>query len=133
MTNDERASMLARVRELDAAATKGPWASYPESSGDTEYAWEPPGVAVDDSSEPICYVETGIWHERQTAANLDLIAEYRTLAPALRDECERLAALCHEQRITLEKVKSFGSHGEDWDGVSVSYFVDKALKLGDQS
>ena len=59
--------------------------------------------------------------------------ESADMVPALADEVERLAALCHEQRIALEKVKSFGSHSEDWDGVSVSYFVDEALKSGDQS
>lgn len=66
--------LIARVRELDAAATKGPWDS--EYDGD-RYGFLGYVIVVDT-----CYEEH--------ATDAALIAYYRTAAPLLADECERL-------------------------------------------
>lgn len=70
---DPIAEAIARVRELDAAATKGPWV---RGIGN-EYRLVRRGLAETVAAD--CGADNG-----------NLIAFYRTAAPALADECERL-------------------------------------------
>lgn len=69
---------IARVRELDGKATKGPWA--PD--------W---GRVRDDNCGTICqHPSEESAFGPKWEANKDLIAEYRTAAPKLAAEYERL-------------------------------------------
>lgn len=80
------AETIARVRELDAAATKGPWSSHPPVSPYKDGRWS----VCDDRTNTLARVNVGIrvpGVERQDAA---LIAYYRAAAPQLAVECERL-------------------------------------------
>lgn len=79
-------ALIARVRELDAAATKGPWSSHPPVSPYKDGRWS----VCDDRTNTLARVNVGIrvpGVERQDAA---LIAYYRTACPQLAVECERL-------------------------------------------
>lgn len=79
-------TIIARVRELDAAATKGPWMA-PHARVQAEqvgYVYRAEGMA----SQVARTMST-----TRGMSDAALIAEYRTAAPALADEVERLAAL----------------------------------------
>jgi hypothetical protein len=93
MTDDEKA-LVARVRELDQAATAGPWQSDGEVNG--WLAGEAPGVAVwydlrPGVHAPVCMCQPfgagqyGMAGTYRPIADAALIAEYRTLAPRLSD------------------------------------------------
>ena len=100
-------SILAEVRRLDAEATKGPW-FYNSYSGvfsepvSREYDVavealpdDAPAEAFDGLVEPCCAhvpVVGGDTATAQGARDAALIAAYRTAAPLLADECERLRA-----------------------------------------
>lgn len=73
---------IRRVRELSESATKGPW--YPSSGPWVGLAF---GV-LDDGNECVAACREPTPNaDRHNAA---LIAYYRTAAPLLADECERL-------------------------------------------
>lgn len=99
-------ALIAEVRRLDAEATKGPWypGHNPESREPLDYIAEcysygPPGKVhltcvpfgdkpIDDEALFTAITGNGPTSERNAA----LIAHYRTAAPLLADECERLQA-----------------------------------------
>jgi hypothetical protein len=105
MTSPDLPALIARVRELDAEATKGPW-FYNSYSGvfsepvSREYDVavealpdDAPAEAFDGLVEPCCAhvpVVGGDTATAQGARDAALIAEYRTAAPLLAAECERL-------------------------------------------
>lgn len=105
MTSPDLPALIARVRELDAEATKGPW-FYNNYSGvfsepvSREYDVavealpdDAPAEAFDGLVEPCCAhvpVIGGDTATAQGARDAALIAAYRTAAPLLADECERL-------------------------------------------
>lgn len=83
-------TIIARVRELDAAATKGPWMA-PHARVQAEqvgYVYRAEGMA----SQVARTMST-----TRGMSDAALIAEYRTAAPALADEVERLAALFQQE------------------------------------
>jgi len=100
-------ALIAEVRRLDAEATKGPW-FYNSYSGvfsepvSREYDAavealpdDAPAEAFDGLVEPCCAhvpVVGGDTATAQGARDAALIAEYRTAAPLLADECSRLQA-----------------------------------------
>ncbi len=79
-------SLIARVRELDGKATKAPWI---HNQGDTDealnYDWI--GDAPSGVHSKIILPRMAAYGGR---ADVQLIAEFRTLAPQLASECERL-------------------------------------------
>lgn len=84
MTTDVTAT-IRHVLALDAEATRGPWrvnAQYRGLGDDCGYIYR------EDSASQLARTTGGL-HGRSNAA---LIAYYRTAAPALADECERLRA-----------------------------------------
>ena len=100
-------ALIAEVRRLDAAATKGPWFYNSYSGVFSEPVSREYDVAVealpDDAPaeafgglvEPCCAhvpVVGGDTATAQGARDAALIAEYRTAAPLLADECSRLQA-----------------------------------------
>ena len=107
MTSPDLPALIARVRELDAEATKGPW-FYNSYSGvfsepvSREYDAavealpdDAPAEAFDGLVEPCCAhvpVVGGDTATAQGARDAALIAAYRTAAPLLAAECERLRA-----------------------------------------
>lgn len=75
---------IARVRELDAAATKGPW-EHGSAMCCPDMGW-----VVGPRGE-VCPTYEGTKRTHTLDANdAELIAYYRTAAPALADECARL-------------------------------------------
>ena len=76
--------LIARVRELDAKATPGPWDA--EGSG---------GIHMDGTRDYYTIETIEVRHLNQFArskngeANANLVAHYRTLAPKLADMLER--------------------------------------------
>lgn len=83
MTAPDLTTIIARVRELDAAATKGPWMA-PHARVQAEqvgYVYRAEGMA----SQVARTMST-----TRGMCDAALIAYYRTAAPALADECERL-------------------------------------------
>ena len=105
MTSPDLPALIARVRELDAEATKGPW-FYNSYSGvfsepvSREYDVavdalpdDAPAEAFDGLVEPCCAhvpVVGGDTATAQGARDAALIAAYRTAAPLLAAECSRL-------------------------------------------
>lgn len=94
--------IIARVRELDQKATKGPWRESKLSSirvvaelsdGTGRYPVAYTGEALGTGSGMLA---------PEACANNDLIAEYRTAAPALADECERLLEKVEKARRAIE-------------------------------
>ena len=83
MTKGERTAMLARVRELDAAATQGPWDITGRDCGDNIFG---------EGCRRRIANTYGDLDDPENKANAESITEYRTIAPALADEVERLAA-----------------------------------------
>ena len=91
-------ALLARVRELDASATKGPWE---RSVGHVQETVMPEG----DFPRRIanCYLTRG--HAQTEWKNADFIAESRTLLPLLADRLQ-------EAHRMLERAKYWAA-GED--------------------
>lgn len=75
--------LIARVRELDKAATKGPWVAPHAHVQQRQagYVYRAEGMA----SQVARTMST-----TRGMCDAALIAYYRTAAPALADECERL-------------------------------------------
>lgn len=94
MTNDIKAK-IARVRELDQAATPGPFRVKLERSTPD---WFMSGLtntqrdALPDRKADLICPDGGLLFQggRCSQDNAALFAEFRTLAPELADECERL-------------------------------------------
>lgn len=104
MTSPDLPALIAEVRRLDAEATKGPWypGHNPESREPLDYIAEaysygPPGKVhltcvpfgdkpIDDEALFTAITGNGPTSEQNAA----LIAHYRTAAPLLADECEKL-------------------------------------------
>jgi hypothetical protein len=99
---DDVKGMVARTRELDAAASPAPWRDGVFVDTEAARAGDERGVIVEATSTPhasgvpdlyahafhVCRGMTGPKRE----ANSLLIAEYRTLAPRLADAVEAQAA-----------------------------------------
>lgn len=89
------AETIARVRELDAAATKGPWHTEPycdnpddSCRNDSDVGCD--GIWADDRRDEIVTTDSAVYGPRWSDAQL--IVYYRTAAPLLAAECERLRA-----------------------------------------
>lgn len=89
---DPIAETIARVRELDEAATPGPWDSEYDGNG-YHITSTVGGVFVGDHYE---------WYREDAA----LISTYRTAAPLLAAECERLRRALED--IAGYEVPTFG-------------------------
>lgn len=86
---------IARVRELDAAATKGPW-EHGSAMCCPDMGW-----VVGPRGE-VCPTYEGTKRTHTLDANdAELIAYYRTAAPALATECERLRERVEEAEDAL--------------------------------
>lgn len=89
--------LITRLRELEAAATKGPWRVVPGDDVDT--------VCSDkhDICQPYEVAVRGHYSRAPGDANAALIAEARNALPLLLDEIEKLrAALKPFARLTVE-------------------------------
>lgn len=89
-------ALVERVRELDKAATKGPWFSV-------NVAGNP--VLCTGENYTDCAVLGGLndgdCDEQQAKRNGELAALYRTAAPVLADEVERLTALVKQLELSI--------------------------------
>jgi hypothetical protein len=97
--------LIAEVREHHRRATPGPWLHYKRDHPSPAWAV----TDVEDEEE-----------QRITAEgepnDIALIAHYRTAAPFLADEVERLSAVNEELRLTLlaEQGKPEGAVSDRW-------------------
>lgn len=82
MTTDEQ---IARVRELNAAATPGPWKVSRVTRAGEAYIDSPQGWVAEAVSAP---GQVAVEHDA-LEPNAAAIAEYRTLAPLLARKLER--------------------------------------------
>ncbi len=89
------AATIARVRELTAKASKGPW--YTDSPHAAEYLMVMDRDPDDSHALVIAHIIE--------PADQSFIVEARTLLPRLADECERLAADNDRLRADAEKAR----------------------------
>lgn len=97
--------LIARVRELDAKATPGPWAAggYGPRPDDG-----PDRFRVRQSAPPRDFVaDVGGWN-RQSESDADAIARYRTVAPLL-------AAMLRKAMAALGAAEVDALQGLPWD------------------
>ncbi len=103
-----------RVRELDKAATPGPWKHV------DEYADEPHHCVIQEGQPFWCVVAECCIDDREKGprelADGNLIAEYRTLAPQLADALDAAEAKLEAARVALEAAQ-WAQHRDD-DGDS---------------
>jgi hypothetical protein len=97
--------LIAEVREHHRRATPGPWLHY-------KRAHPSPAWAVTDVEDENAQQITAEGEPNDIA----LIAHYRTAAPLLADEVERLNAANEELRLTLaaEQGRAEGAPSEGW-------------------
>jgi hypothetical protein len=97
--------LIAEVREHHRRATPGPWRTVRLDCGDY---W---GVEIVGPNGEHVTGETRI-----TSEDRDVVVGYRTAAPLLADEVERLNAANEELRLTLaaEQGRAEGAPSEGW-------------------
>lgn len=109
------AKLIARVRELDAGATPGPWVEM--TTGRETYI-EAPAAKDGNGIYIVAYADAT---DRQTAADFALAAKYRTIAPKLADMLAR----------AMECVEYFSRN--DWPIARTAYDEIEALAEGGES
>lgn len=90
---DPIAETIARVKQLDAKATPGPWVGEPDGGPHRGRVEERSARGI----ETVAYTYCGAY-DGHGARNAELVAYYRTAAPLLAAECERL-------RVELEMIR----------------------------
>ena len=131
-------TLIARVRELDAGrAWKPPWAAHTfeidcpcpngEHCGETHTCEEVEAPEAYPDGQCVVQIDVpGL--ERFARPTAELIAEYRTAAPLLAAEVERLRAQVAELRAALEPFAGFditartgaGLRKSDWDNARLA-------------
>ena len=98
-------ALLARAAELDSAATDGPWHKTQEGlSHPNGYEVNGPDGSGDYVTADCCGYQGSV----EKSANADLIAEYRTLAPAMARALEAVLELLDEmQKFRNETVENY--------------------------
>lgn len=99
-------ALIARVRELDEAATPGPWHSEPYYRKDEKSLRNDgdrgcDGIWADNRHDEIVTTDSAVYGP--TWADARLMVEYRSLAPLL-------ATALEEQMTEVERLKAFAEH-----------------------
>lgn len=116
--------VLARVHELDQAATYGPWEASQDSH--EHLAGCPPTmewlVGTHDGYEQIID-----WGNHGTRADAELIAEYRTLAPRMAKALQTVLTCAQDMLDDHSDTSPYSKGIEDMAG-TVKHIVQEALR-----
>jgi len=113
---------IARVRELDAKATAGPWRAQKTERGDTHP--RPAILLCFDGPQKKDGQDEYIHADFATVENAECAAEYRTLCPQLADRCEALELALDVAKRALQEIYGCatfaGAHAETCADTAIS-------------
>lgn len=95
MTTDDLPAIIARVKQLDAEATPGPWVGEPDGGPHRGRVEERSARGIETVAHTYCGAYDG-----HGARNAELVAYYRAAAPLLATALE--AAMAENERLRTE-------------------------------